>query len=148
MIDFEQLRIELEADEGCEYEVYKDHLGFDTFGIGHLIKDTDPEFGCEVGTSVSPERVQEAFEYDVQSTYNDCIRLYPDFDMLPTEVQLIVGNMMFNLGLTRLSKFKMMKAAVDDRNFEEAALQMIDSKWYSQVPNRAGRLVSRMKAVV
>lgn len=147
MIDFEQLRIELESDEGCEYKVYLDHLGYPTFGIGHLIKETDEEFGCEVDTPVSPERVQEAFEDDVQCTYNDCVRLYPDFDMLPTEVQLIIGNMMFNMGLTRLSKFKLMKKAVDDRDWKEAATQMTDSKWYTQVPNRAARLVARMNAL-
>jgi lysozyme len=112
-----------------------------------LIKETDEEYGCEVDTPVSPERVQEAFEDDVQSTYNDCVRLYSDFDMLPTEAQLIIGNMMFNMGLTRLSKFKLMKKAVDNRDFEEAAAQMKDSKWYSQVTNRADRLVSRMKSL-
>ena len=54
---------------------------------------------------------------------------------------------MFNMGLTRLSKFKLMKKAVDDRDWKEAATQMTDSKWYTQVPNRAARLVARMNAL-
>jgi lysozyme len=53
--------------------------------------------------------------------------------------------MMFNLGLPRLSKFKLMKAAVDAGDWEEAANQMESSKWYSQVPNRAERLCNRMR---
>ena len=40
-----------------------------------------------------------------------------------------------------------MKKAVDNRDWHEAALQMQDSKWYNQVPNRADRLVQEMKTV-
>lgn len=147
MMNREQLRLELEYDEGCEYKIYLDHLGYPTFGIGHLITENDEEHGCEVGTPVSPERVQEVFEQDVETTYNECIRLYPDYDNLPEEVQLIIANMMFNLGRPRLSKFKKMKEAVDNMDWQEAANQMIDSKWYEQVPNRAKRLVERMRNV-
>ena len=39
----EQVQKQLEIDEGVEYEVYLDHLGYATFGIGHLVLDTDPE---------------------------------------------------------------------------------------------------------
>jgi len=55
--------------------------------------------------------------------------------------------MMFNLGRPRLSKFKGMKAGVDARDWKKAADEMVDSAWYRQVPNRAGRLVTRMKAL-
>ena len=61
------------------------------------------------------------------------------------EAQLIIGNMMFNLGYTRLSKFRGMKRGVDSRNWEEAADEMVDSRWYTQVTNRADRLVVRMR---
>ena len=40
----DRLREELAEDEGCKYEVYLDHLGLPTFGIGHLIVEDDPEF--------------------------------------------------------------------------------------------------------
>ena len=40
-----------------------------------------------------------------------------------------------------------MKKAVDARDWNEAALQMQDSKWYHQVPNRAERLVQRMRNI-
>lgn len=147
MVDLEQLRIDLESDEGCINEVYLDHLGYPTFGIGHLIRDTDPEYSCNVGEKISDERVAEAFEDDIQITYNDCLRLYPDFDMLPNEAQLIIANMMFNLGATRMGKFKGMKAGVDARDWQKAADEMVDSLWYKQVTNRANRLVKRMRAL-
>ena len=146
-MDIRQLRKELEVDEGVKYEIYKDHLGYPTFGIGHLVIDSDPEHGQEVGTPVSEDRVIEAFDNDVQIVLADCERLYNDFNVLPEEVQLIIANMMFNLGRPRLSKFKGMKAGVDARDWKKASDEMIDSAWYRQVPNRAGRLVKRMKAL-
>ena len=146
-MDIRQLRKELEVDEGVKYEIYKDHLGYPTFGIGHLVIDSDPEYGQEVGTPVSEDRVIEAFDNDVQIVLADCERLYNDFNVLPEEVQLIIANMMFNMGRPRLSKFKGMKAGVDAQDWNKAADEMIDSAWYKQVPNRAGRLVKRMRAL-
>ena len=55
--------------------------------------------------------------------------------------------MMFNMGRTRLSKFKGMKAGVDSRDWGKAAEEMIDSRWYNQVTNRAERLVNRMREI-
>ena len=146
-MNIEQLRKELEVDEGVKYEIYNDHLGYPTFGIGHLVRDTDPEHGQEIGTSVSEDRVIEAFNKDVESVLNDCTILYGNFSQLTEEAQLIIANMMFNLGSPRLSKFKGMKAGVDAGDWKKAADEMVDSAWYRQVPNRAGRLVSRMKAL-
>ena len=146
-MNIEQLRKELEVDEGVKYEIYNDHLGYPTFGIGHLVRDTDPEAGAALGTPISEDRVIEAFNEDVETVLSDCAILYDDFDELPEEVQLIIANMMFNLGRPRLSKFKGMKAGVDSRDWNKAADEMIDSAWYRQVPNRAGRLVKRMRAL-
>jgi lysozyme len=146
-MNLEQLREEIAADEGVKYEIYLDHLGLPTFGIGHLVLDTDPEHGQEVGTPVSEDRVNECFDKDVEVVLADCEKLYPDFEELPEEAQLIIANMMFNMGRPRLSKFKGMKAGVDARDWNEAADQMVDSRWYKQVTNRADRLVQRMRAL-
>ena len=146
-MDTYRLREELANDEGCKYEVYLDHLGYPTFGIGHLITDDDPECGTSVGTEVSSDRVQEAFDSDIESVLSDCERLYVQFEHLPEEAQLIIANMMFNMGYTRLSKFKGMKRVVDARNWEEAADEMVDSRWYKQVSRRADRLVVRMRSI-
>lgn len=143
----DKLRKQLAEDEGCKYEIYLDHLGLPTMGIGHLITENDPEYGKSVGTVVEQERVQSAFALDIAVTENDCHRLYSDWDDLPDEAQLIIANMMFNLGYPRLSKFVGMKAGVDARDWNKAADEMVDSKWYTQVPNRARRLVARMRAM-
>ena len=98
-MDLVKLREELEIDEGVEYKIYNDHLGYPTFGVGHLILESDPEHGEEVGTPVSEERVIEAFEKDVEIVVDDCKVLYPDFDDLPEEAQRVIANMMFNIGV-------------------------------------------------
>ena len=146
-MNIEQLREELKVDEGVKYEIYLDHLGLPTCGIGHLIQSTDPEHGLEVGTKVDEERVNELFNQDVEVTTNECRLLYNNFDELPEEVQRIIANMMFNMGRPRLSRFHKMKQAVDSGDWSEAAAQMKDSRWYNQVTNRAQRLVDRMQNV-
>jgi lysozyme len=144
-MNIDKLREELKEDEGCKYEIYLDHLGLPTHGIGHLITEWDEEYEKKVGTEVSEERVNECFAKDVETVLEDCKVLYSNFDELPEEVQLILANMMFNMGRTRLSKFKKLKLAVDDEDWMEASIQMEDSKWYKQVPNRAERLCKRMR---
>jgi len=146
-MNIEKLRKQLEIDEGVRYDIYLDHLGLPTFGIGHLVTKTDPENGQAVGTTISEERVAECFESDLAGVVEDCKRLYDDFDELPEETQQIIANMMFNMGRTRLSKFKGMKRGVDSKDWNQAADEMVDSRWYRQVTNRANRLVERMRNI-
>ena len=146
-MDLQVLREQLEIDEGVKYEIYNDHLGYATFGVGHLVIESDPEYGMDIGTAVSESRVIEAFEQDCENVLRDCNILYENFDDLPEEVQQIVANMMFNMGRPRLSKFKGMKRGVDAEDWNAAADEMVDSAWYRQVPNRAERLVERMRNV-
>ena len=144
-MDLDKLQKELAEDEGCKYEIYLDHIGYKTFGIGHLCKATDPENDMDVGAEVSKERVDECFEADIAMTIEDCNILYSNFKDIPEEAQLVLANMMFNLGRPRLSKFVNLKLAVDSEDWMEASVQMMDSKWAKQVPNRAERLCNRME---
>jgi len=146
-MNIEKLREEIAADEGEVHEIYLDHLGLATFGIGHLVRDDDPESGLPVGTPVDNDRVVEAFESDIETVLSDCNKLYPDFNDLPEEAQRVIANMMFNMGRPRLSKFKGMKSGVDARDWNRAADEMVDSRWYRQVTNRADRLVERIRAL-
>lgn len=146
-MNIEKLREEIAADEGEVNEIYLDHLGLPTFGIGHLVLASDPESGLPVGTPIDNDRVVEAFESDIQTVLSDCSKLYSDFDDLPEEAQRVIANMMFNMGRPRLSKFKGMKSGVDARDWNRAADEMVDSRWYRQVTNRADRLVTRVRAL-
>mgnify|MGYP003647718563 FL=1 len=143
MID--QLREELAVDEGCVHKIYLDHLGLKTLGIGHLCREGEPEYDMEVDTPVSEERVNELFDKDIAWTVKDCYKILPDFDMLPEPTRLIVCNMMFNMGVNRMGMFKNFLAAVEDRDWEKAAIEMEDSRWHKQVTARADRLIKRMR---
>ena len=80
-MNIDQLREELKVDEGVKYEIYLDHLGLATFGIGHLVLNSDPEYGQEVGTPGSEDRVNECFASDVEVVLSECTQLYPDFNV-------------------------------------------------------------------
>jgi lysozyme len=142
---FEQLKV----DEGVVNEVYLDHLGLPTFGVGHLVLESDPEHGQPVGTPVNEERVRQCFDRDLDIAINECYALYgeSEFNDLPGEVQEILVNMMFNMGRNRLGGFKKFNAAVLDHDWKTAGVEGRDSRWYKQVTNRAERLMSRLEQV-
>jgi lysozyme len=146
-MNIERVQKQLELDEGVEHRIYLDHLGYPTFGIGHLITKNDPEFGDEPGTPITPERVATAFKADLAIAENECRVLYKFWEELPEEAQEILVNMMFNLGRPRLAKFKKMNLALEMGDWKEAALEGRDSRWYNQVGNRAERLMVRLENV-
>lgn len=53
-------------------------------------------------------------------------------------------NMAYNLGLSGLLAFKKMIRELEAGNFPEAANEMLDSRWASQVPSRAEELALQM----
>ena len=138
---YEQLKI----DEGIIYGVYKDHLGFLTFGIGHLITKDDEEDGLPEGYDVSEERIYEAFQDDLDTAINECEILFAvNWNTFPAELQEVLVNMMFNLGRTRLGKFKKFIVHLHNQHWKLASEEMLDSKWARQVGNRAIRLSDRV----
>ena len=141
------LREQLKIDEGVKYEVYDDHLGYKTFGIGHLVVAGDQEYGASVGTPVSEERVNAVFDEDVQKYIDESKKVFPNLDSLPEEAQQVIVNMCFNMGAPRLSKFKKFIAGVTDGNWSTAAVEMMDSRWATQGGVRAERLRDRIQAL-
>jgi len=141
---FEQLKI----DEGVVYEIYKDHLGYPTFGVGHLVLESDPEFGQDVGTPVTEERTKQCFEKDLDTSISECVALYGDgFTDWPGVVQEVLVNMMFNMGRTRLGKFNNFRKALEAQDWKQAGIEGRDSRWHKQVTNRAERLMERLEQV-
>jgi len=147
-MNIEALREQLKIDEGVKYEIYKDHLGYPTFGIGHLITENDPEHGKPNGTEISEDRVNEIFETDVAKFVSEAKILFPDLDDLPDVAQQVIVNMAFNMGRPRLSKFKNFIAGVNDRDWTKAAEEMMDSRWATQVGDRAIRLRNQILTLV
>ena len=143
-MDIDKHREELTLDEGCVNNIYLDHLGYATFGIGHLVLETEPEHEQEVDTPVSEDRIKECFEKDIQNVIDDLDRNMDWWKDLPEDLQRVMANMCFNLGITRLLKFKNFLSAMENKDWEKAAVEMIDSRWATQVGARATRLKERV----
>ena len=139
------LQDEIANDEGVVYELYRCSLGHLTGGIGHLITEWDEEYyGMPIGTKVPHEQVDAWFAVDINRTLQDCKEIFPDFNDLPEEAQLVIANMCFQLGRPRLSNFRKFIAAINDRDWIKAADEMEDSRWYKQTTARAERLIARI----
>lgn len=138
----EILKEQIKRHEGEVLEIYKDSLGYLTFGVGHLVKEDDPEFGQPEGTPVSQERVDEVYDIDFDKHVEECIHVFEskggeDFYSLPEDIQHVLINMTFNLGGTRFGKFNNMWKGVIENDWEKVAVEMEDSRWFKQVGRRS-----------
>lgn len=141
----ELLKEQIKRHEGEVLEIYKDSLGYLTFGVGHLVREDDPEFGQPEGTPVTQERVDEVYEIDFDKHLEETIHLFEskggeDFYALPENIQHVLVNMTFNLGGTRFGKFNNMWKGVVENDWEKMAVEMEDSKWFGQVGRRSVEL--------
>lgn len=148
----EVLKEQIKRHEGEVLEIYEDSLGYLTFGVGHLVKDDDPEHGQPVGTPVSQERVDEVYEHDFEKHVEETIHVFEskggeDFYSLPEDIQHVLINMTFNLGGTRFGKFNNMWKGVIANDWEKVAVEMEDSRWFKQVGRRSIELQEMVRNV-
>lgn len=148
-MNIDELREEIQADEGRVNEIYLCTESVKTTGIGHALKPHDIEYDLPVGTAISDDRIDALFKQDVEIAIEDCKYIFLSWDQQNDEVKKILCNMAFQMGQNRLSKFKKMIAALEawPPDYDEAANQMYDSRWRRQTPNRANRLIARMRKV-
>ena len=149
-MNFEQsLRLVLEADEGIVHAIYEDHMDPPnaTLGIGHLIVFTDREYGWPIHTDISEARVTQLYNQDIAVALKDARWLQPDFDDLPDPARIVIASLSFQLGLPRYQRFKLHHAAIENRDWQEAAAQLRDSALYRQTTNRTGRHAGRLEQI-
>ena len=149
-MNIEELKADIIKEEGIklnnngQHILYNDHLGFKTFGIGHLCRATDPENDLELGAVVSQERVDECLETDLYVAINDAERFCEGMD-IDDNVKECVTHMSFQLGLPKLNQFKKFKKALQNNDIETAIAEMKDSRAYNQTTNRWDRLIEKMR---
>ena len=141
----EQIKEDLVRHEGYVTEIYLCSEGYPTFGIGHMVTEHDMEYTWPVGTPVTDERILQVFHDDCKVAVADVELLVDNLSDHPDFVSRVLVNMAFNIGRPRLSKFKNMLAAIEAKDYNLAAEEMIDSKWYQQVGRRSEELVEIMK---
>ena len=141
----EKIKEDLVKHEGYVAEIYLCSENYPTFGIGHMVTEEDMEYTWPVGTPVTDERILQVFHDDCNAACTDASALFLNFSSHPENVQRVLVNMAFNLGRSRLGKFKNMITAVNEGNYSKAADEMVDSKWYRQVKTRGVELVEIMR---
>ena len=127
----------IKRHEGYVGIVYKDSLGIDTIGYGFAIKDLElDEDICEIIL----ERKLKELETRVNLKFKW-------FIYMPQEIKDVVMEMCYQLGVGGVSKFKKTIAYLQNKQWEEASVEMLDSLWAKQTPNRAKELSNRVKEV-
>ncbi len=139
------LRAHLLAEEGLRERVYLDSLEFPTVGIGHLLSKAECE-KYQVGDQWPLLRIYAVHETEIAQIKQDFRLLFsPDGINIPRRIALL--SMIFQLGRGGVAGFRRMCAAVDARNWSEAATEALDSRWAKeQTPERAGRIAETLRS--
>ena len=127
----------VKAHEGYRNTVYLDTLGKKTVGIGHLCVEDHWEEDREYEEAY----LMNIFEGDLKEACVNAESLIKEHITsgihLDESIEHVLVEMVFQLGIGGVGKFKKMWKALDEGNNEEAANQMLDSRWHSQTPSRA-----------
>ena len=139
---YEELKDRIKEHEGFRNVVYKDSLGFATIGYGHLVKKDDP---FVEGHTYSQKLLNDYFELDFTNAVIGAEHLLGNHDM-NFKAKCVIIQMVFQLGMTGVSKFKNTLKAIKEEDWDTAADEMLDSVWAEQTPERANELSSIIRS--
>ena len=141
--------------EGMVLKVYQDHLGIDTIGVGRNLEDrgiTDGElaFMNMLRAEIYEQGITEAharflLSNDIDIVEEELRNAHECIERLDDVRIRILLDMAFNMGVPRLCKFKNMWAGIHDGDYIRASAEMLDSRWATQVGQRATRLSEAMR---
>ena len=142
-MNFVQLLKQIQEDEGERLQPYRDSVhGVWTIGFG-----TTRILGVPVSEHTRAITHDSAIDLLMADIFRACIDAQisiPNFNSLSPDRQEVLVNMAYNLGRGGLKAFVRMREAIVGGDFERAKAEMIDSRWYGQVGDRARRLSERM----
>jgi len=143
-MNMDRLLQSVKKHEGYRNKVYKDTLGKRTVGVGHLCVEDFWEDNKEY----SEEMLMNTLKDDLKNAIQGSERLLKDCLVLDSLAREIIIEMVFQLGETGVSKFKnMIKALKEGPDYQTAAIEMMDSRWAKQTPERAKAMSSEMAAL-
>lgn len=134
MKHLDRLKAQLRVHEGIRYKPYKDTVGKLTIGVGRNLDDK----------GISESEAAILLDNDIREATIMAATL-PCFRSLDGTRQAVLVNMVFNMGIYRVKRFRKMLAALDLGDFHEASQEMLDSKWADQVGSRAVELSEQMR---
>jgi len=146
----------LKLNEGNKPKVYEDSRGNRTIGVGFNLEDAGnrrflEQEGIDIdelfdGRELSDRETKILYNHSLRQAFSDAQKFDPNLAQRPEAARMAIVDMAFNLGLTRLNKFKKMKAGLMNNDYQTAADEMVDSKWYKQVKSRGPRMVDVMRS--
>jgi lysozyme len=141
MIDMDKLLESVKKHEGYRNKVYLDTLNKRTVGVGHLCVEDFWEDGKEY----DEDFLMGILEKDLQSAIDQADDMCKGLT-ISDDAKIIIIEMIFQLGGTGVSKFRKMWQALqqDPPDYAEASVQMLDSRWAKQTPNRAQEMARHM----
>ena len=139
---YESLKKEIQEHEGFVPRVYKDSLGKRTIGYGHLC--VEPE-QWDDNKEYTKEELENVFNKDFDEALKNAEHLIGERPINHIAKEVII-EMVFQLGIGGVGKFKNMWKALDSEDYGEASFQMLDSLWAKQTPARAGKLSGKMRS--
>lgn len=125
---------QIAKDEAWRLKPYRDTVGKLTIGYGRNLDDK----------GISKEEAYRMLVSDVWQAAEEARKIIINFDSLSDNRKSVLINMCFNLGARGLRTFVKMIRWIEMRDFAQASIEMRDSKWYTQVGNRAERLRQEM----
>ena len=143
-MDMKRLLKSVKEHEGYRNKVYLDSLGKRTVGVGHLCVEDHWEDDKEY----SEKYLMKILKDDLKNAIQGAERLLKGCPILDSLAREIVIEMVFQLGETGVSKFKnMLKALEEGPHYKTAAIEMLDSRWAKQTPNRAKKMSDSMRSL-
>jgi len=136
-VDLGELIEDLKRHEGFRSRVYDDTRGIPTIGIGFAIKDL--ELDEEICAMILEKKITKLLPR-VNSSF-------PFLKDLPNVAKIVVINMCYQMGVSGVSKFKKFLKALENNDYITAAVEMLDSRWSRQTPNRAKELSEKIKSL-
>ena len=127
----------IKKNEGYRNYLYKDQLGNLTIGYGHLVKKSEKYY---LKKKYSKNFLIRIFDKDLKKAISDFKKNYKT-NNLPNNVQEVLIEMIYQLGIKGVLKFKKFNKHLRKRLYFLAAFEMINSSWYQQTPKRVNKLI-------
>lgn len=146
----------IEDHEGIRYRTYRDSRGKKTVGVGFNLQAPGArQMLASLGidyrkvksghTTLTQDQVESLFAAKTEEALAGARRNIANFDDLPKDIQLVVVDMIYNLGVRGFLKFDDMVTALRRGDYGTMANAMWRSAWRRQVGGRAEKLIAMVR---
>ena len=144
-MNYDKLIESVKKHEGFRDVVYRDTLNKRTVGFGHLCVEDLWEHGKKYDKVYLEKILEDDLAYAIHQGEGMCKAL-----KISDNAKFLIIEMIFQLGSAGVQKLRKMWSALAEAppNYKEASVQMLDSRWAKQTPNRAKEMASHMAECV